>query len=170
MRNAQWNGLDSSDTIPSSCPYRVDFECTPAPAESLNSLESGRLMLTVKLQGDENKKGEKEKVKAVAVRLVNKAKRENLGNVEGSSELKRKTSLSANLARDNQHTGWWAGVIGIPITWMEGGTTDYERSGSWHPKSKGNLFAMEITYTLDNGSNCTAHFDSEDAYHWTATR
>ncbi|AIC16260.1 hypothetical protein NVIE_020030 [Nitrososphaera viennensis EN76] len=129
-------------------------------------------MLTVKLQSsddDKNKKKKEEKeVRAVVVKLVNKAKQENLGNVEGSSELKHKTSLSANLARDNQHPGWWAGVIGIPITWMEGGTTDYERSGSWHPKSKGNVFAMEITYTLDNGSNCTAHFDSEDVYHWAA--
>jgi hypothetical protein len=165
MKDAQWNGTDSSDTA--SCPYRVDFECTPAPAESLNSLESGRLVLTIKLGGDE--KREKE-VRAVVVKLVNKAKQEHLDNVEGSSKLKRKTSLSASLARDGDHSGWWAGVIGIPVTWVEGGTIDYERSGSWHPKSKGNLFALEITYTLDDGSNCTAHFDSEDAYHWAATR
>jgi hypothetical protein len=54
MKDSQWNGTDSSDTA--SCPYRVDFECTPAPAESLNSLESGRLVLTIKLAATRREK------------------------------------------------------------------------------------------------------------------
>ena len=171
MIDIRWKEPDSKNNTV-SCPYHVDFECTPVPARSFDSVESGRLMLTVKLENnDKSRKKRKEgEVRTVVVKLVNKAKQKTLSSIEGSSELKRKTSLSTSLIRDNQHTDWWKGVIGIPITWVEGGTTDYERSGSWHPKSKGNLFEMEITYTLDDGSNCTVCFDSEDAYHWSATR
>lgn len=154
-----------------SCPYQVDFECIPAPARSLDSIESGRLMLTVKLHKDDKvrRKRKEGEVRTVVVKLVNKAKQKTLSRIEGPSELKRKTSLSTPLTRDSQHTSWWKGAIGIPITWIEGGTTDYGRSGSWHPKSKGNLFEMEIMYTLEDGSNCRVCFDSEDAYHWSAT-
>ncbi|HVX01924.1 MAG TPA: hypothetical protein VHA09_02110 [Nitrososphaera sp.] len=171
----QQNGSDSSkEEATTCCLYRMGFECTAAPARSLDSLESGRLMLTVKLQQDSNSEGDEKKgeksVRAVAAKLVNRAKQENLISVEGTSELKRKTSLLVDLAcNNNLHPDWWEGVIGIPITWTEGGTTDYERSGSWHPKSKGNLFTMEITYTLKDGSNFTSRFDSEDVYHWPAT-
>ena len=175
MGNVQWNGLNSNEMTSSLCPYNVELECTPVPAETLNSLESGRLMLTIKLQRsnntDENrteKEQKEEEIMAVFVRMFNRAKQANLHNIEGSSELKRKTSLLANLARDDHRSGYWTGMIGIPVTWMEGGTTDFERSGSWHPKSNGNLFAMEITYTMDDGRKCTIHFESEDVYHWGA--
>lgn len=173
MTDSQRNGHYSKDNDTVSGPYQIDFECTAAPAESLGSLESGRLMLTVKLQGrrdgDNKGRGEKE-VRAVAARLVNREKQKNLGNIDGSSELKRKTALSVDLARDILHPDRWMGAMGIPVTWTEGGTTDYERSGSWHPKNKGDLFAMEIMCTLHDGSSCTARFDSEDVYHWPAIR
>ena len=141
-----------------ACPCTVDMECKPAPAESLSSLESGRLMLTVKLKGEGV-----EQVSAVAARLDNLAKQENIGGEQG--ELKRKVSLSVELARDDWKPGVWTGEFGIPVTWLEGGTRDYARSGAWRPNGRGDLFAIEVTYTLAGGS-CTARFGSDDVFHW----
>src|ERR671919_679893 len=62
-----WDGPDPKDTA--TCPYPVEFYCKPSPAESLNSLESGRLFFQVELGAG---------VRSVAGRLVNKAKSENL--------------------------------------------------------------------------------------------
>ena len=84
--HVSWNGPDPNDT--SQCPYPVAFYCKPAPAESLNSLQSGRLLLQVDLG-----KG----VKSVDCRLVNNAKKENLDKLsqEGiSSKTKSQTLLS----------------------------------------------------------------------------
>lgn len=158
MKGSMWNGPHPTDA---SCPYSVDIDCKVAPAESLSSLESSRLVLTVKLQGKSSKD-----VNAVAARLVNLAKQENIGGEQG--ELKHRTELAAQLARDKWKPGWWTGVFGVPVTWLEGGTRDYERSGLWHPKSQGEPFALEITYRLGDGSDCTARFRSEDAFHWSA--
>ena len=66
-----WDGPDPKDTA--VCPYPVEFYCKPSPAESLNSLESGRLFLQVDLGGG---------VRSVAGRLVNKAKSENLDRLQ----------------------------------------------------------------------------------------
>lgn len=164
MGDVLWNGPDPDDR--DACPYSIDFKCKPAPAKTINSLESGRLMLTVRLKGD----AYAAKVKAVAVRLINKAKKKNLDKVDGSSRLKRQTLLSANLMQDGRRPNRWTGEISIPVSWIEGGTRTYERTGSWTPKSKGDLFALEITYRLFDGSNCTARFGSEDAFHWAARR
>jgi hypothetical protein len=157
MKGSMWNGPHPTDA---SCPYSVDIDCKVAPAESLNSLESSRLVLTVKLQGASGKD-----VDAVAARLVNLAKQENIGGEQG--ELKRKTELAADLTRDEWKPGWWTGIFGVPVTWLEGGTRDYTRSGLWNPKSK-ELFALDVTYRLGDGSDCTARFRSEDAFHWSA--
>lgn len=157
MKGSVWNGPPTG----ASCPYSVDLKCKVAPAQSLSSLESGRLILTVKLQGLGS-----ECVSAVAAKLVNLAKHENIGGEQG--ELKRRTSLSANLVRDIEKQSMWTGAFGIPVTWLEGGTSDYERSGLWHPKSRGELFALEVTYRLGDGSNCTARFGAEDVFHWAA--
>ena len=45
--DVSWDGPDSKNRA--ACPYSVDFQCKPAPAETLNSLESGRLLLQVDL-------------------------------------------------------------------------------------------------------------------------
>ena len=158
MRDAVWNGPDPKDR--GACPYSIDFECTPAPARKLDSLESGRLMLTVRLKGD----ALAGKVDNVAARLVNKAKEKSFGRMQEPAPPKSQTT--ASLRRNSKSV--WAGELSIPVSWTEGGTRSYERGGSWHPKSKGELFALEITYRLSDGSNCTALFGSEDAFHWAA--
>ena len=57
-----WDGPDPKDTA--VCPYPVEFYSKPSPAESLNSLEYGRLLLQVVLGGG---------VRSVSGRLVNKS-------------------------------------------------------------------------------------------------
>jgi hypothetical protein len=161
-----WNGPDPNDTA--LCPYPVVFYCRPAPAESLNSLESGRLLLQVDLGAD---------VKSVAGRLVNNAKKENLGRLWGEEEeeeetasnIKRQTSLSTTFVQDTRQPNRWVGELSIPASWVEGATRTHERTGAASPKSSStNLYTLEISYTLDNGNSCTARFYSEDAFHWQA--
>jgi hypothetical protein len=142
-----------------ACPYPVDFYCKPAPAETLNSLESGRLLIQVDFGRG---------IRSVSARLLNNAKRESLGNAGNSGELKYKTSLSTKLVQDGRRPGRWAGELTIPSSWMEGGTRTYERTGAASPKSEGNIYTLEITYALDGGNSCTARFGSEDAFHWQA--
>ena len=155
-----WDGPNPEDRA--SCPYSVDFVCKPAPAESLNSLESGRLLLTVDLGGST------EVVKSAAVTIVNNTKKANLGKMQGTSQLKYQTSLSAALVPYSSQTGKWTGEIHLPSNWIEGGTRTYEKTGAAPPKSSKNLFTLEITYHLLNGNICTARFSSEDAFHWQA--
>ena len=146
------------------CPYPVDFYCKPAPAESLNSLESGRLLLQVDLAAADD-------VTSVAGRLVNNAKQENLGKLDGASKIKRQTSASTTFVQDTQQPNRWLGELSIPASWLEGGSTRTdERTGAASPKSRSTttLYTLEITYTLDNGNSCTARFCSEDAFHWQA--
>ncbi len=161
--HVSWNGPDPNDR--SVCPYSVAFQCKPAPAESLNSLESGRLLLHVDLGSG---------VKSVDGQLVNNAKKENLNKLSheesGSrSKIKSQVLLSATFAPDTEHPNRWFGELSIPASWMEGRTRTHERTGSASPKSSGtNLYTLVITYTLDNGNICTARFGSEDAFHWQA--
>lgn len=155
--DVSWDGPDPKDRV--VCPYPVDFESRPAPAETLNSLESGRLLLQVRLGRG---------VKSVSAKIVNNAKRENLDKVEGTSELKHKTMLSAKLVPDGRQSGRWTGELSIPSSWMEGGTRTYERTGAANPKSEKKLYTLEITYALETGNNCAARFSSEDAFHWQA--
>lgn len=155
--DVSWDGPDTKDRA--ACPYPVDFQCKPAPAETLNSLESGRLLLRIDLGSG---------IRSVSARLINNAKRENLEKVEGPSEMKHKTLLSTKLVQDSQRPSRWAGELSIPSSWMEGGTRTYERTGAASPRSDANLYTLEITYALDGGSSCTARFGSEDAFHWQA--
>jgi hypothetical protein len=148
-----WDGPDPKD---GACPYSVNFECKPAPAESLNSLESGRVILTVNMQGD---------VLSVEAKMTNRDKIKNLDKVQGGSRLKHQTVLSTRLTR-GQSTRW-TGEMSIPASWMEGGTKAYEKTGSSTPNDEGNPFTLEITYGLEN-RNCTARFYSHDAFHWEA--
>ncbi len=164
MIDLLWEGPDPEDK--DSCPYSIDFKCKPAPAKTINSLESGRLILTIKLKGDVYAG----KVEAVSAMLINKAKKKNLKNVEGSSRLKHQTVLATNLIQYGKPPNRWVGELSIPVSWIEGGTRTFESTGSWTPKGNKNLFNLEITYRLSNGSNCTARFGSEDAFHWTAKR
>ena len=156
-----WNGPDPKDTA--LCPYPVVFYCRPAPAESLNSLESGRLLLQVDLGAG---------VKSVAARLVNNAKKENLGRFweEDASDIKRQSSLSTTFVQDTRQPNRWVGELSIPASWVEGATRTHERTGAASPKnSSTNLYTLEISYSVDNGNNsCTARFYSQDAFHWQA--
>jgi hypothetical protein len=160
MTSMLWDGSNPEDRI--SCPYSVDFVCKPAPAESLNSLESGRLLLTVNL-------GSGAEIKSATATIINNAKKENLGKTpQEESKLKYQTSLSVDLVPHNTQLGKWTGEIHLPSNWIEGGTRAYEKTGAAPPKSSKNLFTLEITYHLLNGNTCTARFGSEDAFHWQA--
>jgi hypothetical protein len=156
-----WDGPDPKDRA--ICPYPVEFYCKPSPAESLNSLESGRLFLQVDLGVG---------VRSVEGRLVNKAKSENIDKLHGgatTSTIKRQTSLSTLFVQDGQHPNRWVGELSIPASWLEGSTRTHERTGAASPKSSSNNFyGLEITYTLNNSNSCTARFSSEDAFHWEA--
>jgi hypothetical protein len=166
--DVSWNGPDPKD--PALCPYAVYFYCKPAPAESLNSLESGRLLLQVDLAAA----AAADDIISVAGRLVNNAKQENLGRLDGgTSNIKRQTSVSTAFVQDTQQPNRWLSELSIPASWVEGGTRTHERTGAASPKSRStttstNLYTLEITYALDNGNSCTARFRSEDAFHWQA--
>jgi hypothetical protein len=161
-----WDGPDPKDRV--TCPYPVEFYCKASPAESLNSLESGRLLLQVDLGVG---------LRSVACRLINNAKSENLDKVEeGATKIKRQTSISTALVQDTKQPNRWVGELSIPASWLEGGTRTHERTGAASPKSDGdgaaNFYSLEITYTLNNNSSntnsCTARFYSTDAFHWQA--
>jgi hypothetical protein len=155
-----WDGPDPKDRA--ACPYPVEFYCKPSPAESLNSLESGRLLLQVDLG---------EGVRSVACRLVNNAKSENLDKLEeGATKIKRQTSLSTAFVQDTKQPNRWIGELSIPASWLEGRTRTHERTGATSPKIGGSndFYSLEITYTLDNTNSCTACFSSDDAFHWQA--
>jgi hypothetical protein len=159
-----WHGPDPKDR--DVCPYPVDFYCKPSPAESLNSLEAGQLLLHVDLGAG---------VRSVACRLINNAKSENLDKMGegGAAKIKRQTSISTALVQDIKQPNRWVGELSIPASWLEGGTRTYERSGaasSWGDGGDGggNFYSLEITYTLDNTDSCTACFSSDDAFHWQA--
>lgn len=163
MGNASGFGLNPDDR--DACPYIINFRCMPAPAEELNSLESGRLMLTVKLEG---KAGPK--VNAVDVKLVNKVKEKNLGKTRSASRLKRQALITETLVQDNRWPNRWTGRLGIPVTWIEGGTRTYEKTGASTPKGKGSMYTLDITYRLQGGRNCTARLTSDDVFHWISGR
>jgi hypothetical protein len=153
-----WDGPDPKERT--VYPYPVDFYCKPSPAESLNSLQSGRLFLELDLGAN---------VRSVAGRLINNAKSENLDKLEHrASKIKRQTSLSTTFVHDCQYPNRWVGELSIPASWLEGGTRTHERTGAASPKSGLSFYSLEITYTLDNSNSCTARFSSEDAFHWQA--
>jgi hypothetical protein len=156
-----WDGPDPTDRI--ICPYPVEFYCKPSPADSLNSLESGQILIELDLG---------QAVRSVAGRLVNRAKSENLNKLhEGASKIKRQTSLSTTFVQDSRHANRWIGVLSIPASWLEGGTRTHGRTGADTPKGGGGgnkFYSLEITYALDNNNSCTARFFSDDAFHWQA--
>ena len=154
--NVSWDGPEPKERT--ACPYPVYFECKPAPADTLNSLESGRLLIKVDLGGG---------VKSVSVKITNNVKLENLEKIDGTSALKHKTALLAKMAPDCRQAGRWAGELAIPSSWMEGGTRTYERTGAASPKSETGLYTLEMTYELEDNT-CTARFYSEDVFHWQA--
>jgi hypothetical protein len=163
--DVSWNGPDPEE--PALCPYPVDFHCKPAPAESLNSLESGRLLLQVDFAAADDD------ITSVIGRLVNNAKQENLGRLDGGArKIKRQTSVSTTFVQDTRQHNRWLSELSIPASWVEGGTRTHERTGAASPKSRSsavtNIYTLEIKYTLDNGNSCTARFRSEDAFHWQA--
>lgn len=154
--NVSWDGPEPIDDA--TCPYPIYFECRPAPADTLNSLEAGRLLIEVSLGGG---------VKSVSARITNNAKMKHLENVEGASDLKHRTTLLARLVPDGRRPGRWTGGLGIPSSWIEGGTRTYERTGAASPKSEKGLYTLEMKYEFEDHT-CTARFSSEDAFHWQA--
>ncbi len=154
--NILWDGADPKEKT--ACPYPVYFECKPAPADTLNSLESGRLLIKVDFGGGG---------KSVSVKIINNAKLENLEKVDGTSALKHKTALLAKMTPDGRQAGRWTCELAIPSNWMEGGTRTYERTGAASPKSETRLYTLEMTYELEDNT-CTARFYSEDVFHWHA--
>jgi hypothetical protein len=156
-----WDGPDPTNR--GICPYPVDFHSKPSPAESLNSLESGRILFELELGIG---------VRSVTCRLLNRAKSDSLEKVQDSaSKIKRQTSLSTTFLQDSRHVNRWLGELSIPVSWLEGGTNTHERTGADTPKSIGSssrFYSLEITYTLDNNNSCTARFFSDDAFHWHA--
>jgi hypothetical protein len=197
MDNISWDGSNPKEKR-NSCPYSVDFVCKPSPANSLNSLESGRLLLTVYFQeamigagaedaGDGDDDGHAFSVESASAKIINNAKKENIDKVQGTSHLKYQTSISAELSRDvssttnissetgdltNNNNGSkekWIGEISIPSSWVEGGTRTYEKTGSAPPKSNTKLFTLEISYNIGNQKTCTACFNSGDVFHWHPT-
>jgi hypothetical protein len=154
-----WDGPDPKDK--DACPYTVEFYSKPFPAETLNSLESGRILLEVGLGTG---------VTSVTCQLINKAKLENLDKVhERGSNTKRQTSLSTIFAQDSQYPSKWVAKLSIPSSWLEGTTSTHEKTGAATPQSDGrSIYILEITYTLDNSNRCTARFSSDDVFHWQA--
>ena len=147
------------------CPYSISFDSRAGPADSLDSLESGKLLLKVVLYGSDDQR----RAKKVTASLVNKVKEENLNKIDGHNMLSGKTRISTDLVRDGQQqVNSWIGELSIPVSWIEGGTNDYSKSGSWRPKSGEELFVLEITYRFNDGVACGAHFTSGDAFHWNS--
>ncbi|MDQ3884034.1 MAG: hypothetical protein M3239_01140 [Thermoproteota archaeon] len=115
-------------------------------------------------------------VTSVTCQLINNSKRENLGRFDPAiaSEIRRQTSTSTTFAQDTEQPKRWLGELRIPTSWMEGGTGIYERAATASPKSTSTttsdnkLYTLEITYVLKNGNTWSAHFCSDDAFHWQA--
>jgi hypothetical protein len=115
-----WDGPDPSDRV--ICPYPVEFYCKPSPAESLNSVESGQILLELQLGAD---------VRSVIGQLLNRAKSENLDKLQdGASKIKHQTSLSTTFSQDSNHANKWLGEISITASWLEGGTSTHERTSA----------------------------------------
>jgi len=168
-----WNGPGPADIT--LCPHAVYFLCKPAPAESLSSLESGRLLLQVDLskgggRGDEGDE-HKDVVASVLVQLINNSKAEKLEKLDDeASRIKRQTSISTSFVKDINQPKRWHGELSIPASWVEGSTTIHEKTRAAAVSSRNvNLYTLKITYTLaTTGNRCTASFGSEDAFHWNA--
>ena len=162
MTNAR--KLDEMDQQENNiCPYDISFDSRAEPADSLDSLESGKLLLKVILYGSDDQR----RAKQVTASLVNKVKEENLNKIDDYNMPSRKTRVSIDLVQDSQQqVNSWIGELSIPVSWIEGGTNDYSKSGSWRPKSSEELFVLEITYKFNDGVACSAHFTSGDAFHW----
>ena len=146
------------------CPYDISFDSRAGPADSLDSLESGKLLLKVVLYGSDDQS----RAKKVTASLVNRVKEENLNKIDDHNMLRGKTRISTDLVQDSQQVNSWIGELSIPVSWIEGGTNDYSKSGSWRPKSGEELFVLEITYRFNDGVACGAHFTSGDAFHWNS--
>jgi len=153
-----WDGPSSTDKL--ACPYDVKFVIKPGLAQSLNSLESGRLIMTVELVGSMD-------IREVCVELVNNARSQRLDVFMESSELDRKISVDTILSR-KEKSNIWTGELSIPAIWTEGCSRTYERTGSFTQTQCANIFSLKITYLLNAGMRCTARFESHDAFHWSA--
>lgn len=154
-----WDGPSSTDKL--ACPYNVNFVSKPGLAQSLNSLESGRLIVTVDLVDAKD-------VSEVSAELVNNARLKQLKISTEPRGFMRKISVNATLSR-KENSGIWTGELSIPGIWTEGCSRTYERTGSFTQTQCVNIFSLKISYLLAAGKRCTARFTSPDAFHWSAT-
>ena len=153
-----WDGPCSTDKL--ACPYDVRFIIKPGLDQSLNSLESGRLIITVELVGSSD-------IREVCAELVNHARSKRFDVFTESSESDRKISVDTILSR-KENSDIWTGELSIPAIWTEGCSMTYERTGSFTQTQCANIFSLNITYLMTDGMRCTALFDSHDAFHWSA--
>lgn len=152
-----WDGPYSRNK--SACPHNVSFTIKPGLAKSLNSLESGRLLVSVHLNNADD-------VSEVEAELVNNARVKHIDIIQERSQLKRKVSVRALLSRVEGKSSW-TGEISIPASWTEGSTRTFERTGSFTQNGTPEMFSLEISYLLSTGVRCTARFAAEDAFHWS---
>jgi len=160
---AEWEGRTPPKK--SSCPFAVEFHALPVPSNKFDSMEAGMVQLTARMIGTSTTTS----VVSVSAKMTNNQKKQmkNSSLSSGGSELKDITRLSIDLQQNNSND--WYGEFSIPITWLEGGTKTFEKTGSYNPASPNNAFTMKITYILSDGLSCTAQFNSTDAFHWTST-
>ena len=156
----QWDGTNPPSH--SNCPYIVEFVAKPIPSNTLTSMEAGKVEVYVEL------KGSTAKVESLTATMINNIKQSAIPKTE---EKNRDKELKANILLINlfqeEYSNHWRGEFSIPVTWIEGGTKAFERSGSYNPHSDDRNFSMDITYRLYNGKNCVARFYSTDAFHWS---
>jgi hypothetical protein len=118
-----WDGPDPSDRV--ICPYPVEFYCKPSPAESLNSIESGRILLELQLGAD---------VGSVIGRLLNRAKSENLDKLQdGDSKIKHQ-----NIPRSSSGSNFYSLEITYTLDNNNSCTARFfsDDAFHWHARSK----------------------------------
>lgn len=157
-----WDGARFTERY--ARPYKMNIEIRPAPAGSLDSLESGRLILMLQLRNAAD-------VRKVWAKLFNKARWDRLDSIEGRSKLKTKTSVLTELTKQPNLQGQrdlssWIGEICIPITWTEGASNSIERTGAFTLTENEELFSLEISCLSASGVRRSARLGSQDAYHW----
>jgi hypothetical protein len=81
-------------------------------------------------------------------------------------QLQDKTS-SINNNNNNNNINHWVGEFSIPSTWLEGGTETFQRSGLYTPSGDQTTFSLQISYKLTDNVQCTAFFNSADAFRWS---
>ena len=164
---SNWDGVNPPET--SDCPFSVEFNSKPIPSNALNSMEAGRVRLDVSLKGDTNLK-----IIEVTAYIINHSKEQVMReSKEQISKTKWSTFSTVILNRKETSadekefsTTVWTGELSIPVSWTEGGSRTFQRSGSHNQSEEKNQYSLHISYKLEQGKVCKARFESTDAFHW----